>query len=159
MIVTFLVALGCWEQSEGRSQGSISQGAKAKGCRGSVQGMVGQLLPGTAACSKGWPLAPLSVLLELCDCAEMTKAPALQPPGFPIWSWCPCRATALLVLFLVKQVNAVFCVEATGLNIYKLFLGLCTAKPSFLKESIKGAGTLELYFILAWGVFPVASRV
>lgn len=83
------------------------------------------LLPGTAACSKGWPLAPC----------------------LSFWSWCPCRAAALLVLFMLKQVNVVFCVEATGLNIHKLFTRLCTAKPSFLKESLKGAGTLELYFI------------
>lgn len=66
MIVTFLVPLGCWEQSKGRSQ-AVSQRAKAKGYRGSVKGMVGQLLSGTAACSKDWPLAPVHVLLELCD--------------------------------------------------------------------------------------------
>lgn len=82
--------------------------------------------------STGWPLAPVSALLELCDnCAAMIEAPALQPPGFPIWSCCPCRATELLVLFLVKQVDVVFC-EAVSLNIHKLFMGLCTAKPSFL---------------------------
>lgn len=63
MIATFSVPLGCWEQSEGRPQ-AVSQGAKAKGCRGSGLGMVASA-PWHCCLQQGLALGTLSVLLEL----------------------------------------------------------------------------------------------